>query len=56
MLRLLSVHVTSVLVLAGNFALTMGFYWSYALTLVARSYALLLYKVTKSFLKENKCM
>ena len=47
MLMLLCVHVTRVLflVLAGNFALTMGFYWSYTLkkiTLVARSYALLL--------------
>ena len=41
---LLCVHVTSVLflVLAGNSALTIGFYWSYTLvTLVARSYALL---------------
>ena len=37
-------HMTKVLflVLAGNSALTMGFYWSYTLfTLVARSYALL---------------
>jgi len=35
MLMLLSVHVTSVLllVLAGNFTLTMGFYWSYMLLL-----------------------
>ena len=35
MLMLLSVHVTRVLflVLAGNFALTMGFYWSYTLLL-----------------------
>ena len=44
MLMLLSVHVTSVLilVLVGNSALTMRFYWSlHALTLVARSYALL---------------
>ena len=42
---LLSVHVTSVLFSAqfNNFALTMGFYWSYiqALTQVARFYALL---------------
>ena len=41
---MLCVHVTSVLflVLAGNSALTVGFYWSlHALTLVARSYALL---------------
>ena len=41
---LLLVHVTRVLflVLAGNSALTMGFYWSYTLlTLVACSYALL---------------
>ena len=44
---MLSVHVTRVLFLIwfNNFALTMGFYWSYtlfhALTLVARSYALL---------------
>ena len=39
-----SVHVTSVLFLVrfNNFALTMGFYWSYnTLTLVNRSYALL---------------
>ena len=46
MLMLLSVHLTRVLflVLAGNSALTMAFYWSYtlALPLVARSYALLL--------------
>ena len=37
---LLSMHVTRVpfLVLAGNSALTMGFIWSYTLTLVARSY------------------
>ena len=44
MLKLLSVHVTSVLFLVhfNNFALTMGFYWSYTLyTLVACSYALL---------------
>ena len=35
MLMLLSVDVTSVLfsVLAGNFVLTMGFYWSYTLLL-----------------------
>jgi len=35
MLMLLCVHVTSILflVLAGNFALTMGFYWSYTLLL-----------------------
>ena len=35
MLKLLSVHVTSVLflVLVGNFALIMGFYWSYMLLL-----------------------
>ena len=35
LLMLLSVHMTSVLflVLAGNFALTMGFYWSYTLLL-----------------------
>ena len=35
MLMLLSMHVTSELslVLAGNFALTMGFYWSYTLLL-----------------------
>ena len=31
----------SFLVLAGNFTLTMDFYWSYTLTLVAHSYALL---------------
>ena len=45
MFMLLCVHVTGVLflVLAGNSALTMGFYWSmlHALTLVSRSYALL---------------
>jgi len=44
MLMLLSVHVTSVLFLVwfNNFALTMGFYWSYTLfTLVACSYVLL---------------
>ena len=44
---LLSVHVTSVLFLVwfNNFALVMGFYWSYMFlrTLVARSYALLIY-------------
>ena len=42
MLMLLSVHVTSVLFLVqfNNFTLTVGFYWS--LTLVARSYALLI--------------
>ena len=35
MLMLLCMHVTSVLflVLAGNSALTMGFYWSYTLLL-----------------------
>jgi len=35
MLMLLSVHVTSVLFLVqfNNFALTMGFYWSYTLLL-----------------------
>ena len=40
MLMLLSMHVTGILFLVrfNNFALTMGFY---ALTLVARSYALL---------------
>jgi len=44
MLILLCMHVTNVLflVLAGNSALTMGFYWSYTLLLyIARSYALL---------------
>ena len=51
MLMLLCVHVTRVLflVLAGNSALTMGFYWSHTLLfLVACSYALLLMYITGS--------
>ena len=53
MLMVLSVHVTSVLFLVrfNNFTLTMGFYKLHALSLVACSYALLKYFITKMMSK-----
>ena len=56
MLLSISMHVISVLFLVrfNNFALTTDFYWSYTrLTVVARSYALLVYNYYNNWHADN---